>query len=286
MPDPVVPAVETTPVPTTTATPWHATLDAEHTGHIAAKGWNALSAEQAAVAAVQAHRAAELRLGIPADKILRMPEPTDAAGQRELFKRLGAPEKPEDYDLTGITFADAELGNRFNELVRKTAFENNIPRAMAETLVRSIHGFMDESNKTSTAATEATVAAAKDRLKVSWGPNYAANEFVAKQGAQAFGVDPETLNAMEGTLGYDKTMEFFRQVGSRIGEDKYVAAGGGSTGRSTPMTVEMAVARKAELMADPVWVKRYSDGGQTSAEFKELNACLTIIANAKDNGWR
>ena len=67
-------------------------------------------------------------------------------------------------------------------------------------------------------------------------------------------------------------------VGTKIGEDKFVAAANGPNGGI--MTQQQAVARKAELMADTFWRDRYLAGG--SAEVREMTNLVTIIAGGDD----
>ena len=45
-------------------------------------------------------------------------------------------------------------------------------------------------------------------------------EIIAQQAAKALGATPEQVAALESVVGYDKVMEMFRSIGSKIGEDK------------------------------------------------------------------
>ena len=58
--------------------------------------------------------------------------------------------------------------------------------------------------------------------------------------------------------GYAAIMEGMRRIGVGTSEDNFVERGTGSNG--SPTTREGAAARKAELMADPAWGKRYTSG--------------------------
>jgi hypothetical protein len=102
--------------------------------------------------------------------------------------------------------------------------------------------------------------------------------FVAKRAATALGVTPEAVAALEGVVGYKAVMELFRNVGSKIGEDKFVQSitPGGAPG---VMTKEQAVERKAALMADQVWTKAYLAGD--AAKAAEMLALNTMIVGSR-----
>ena len=105
------------------------------------------------------------------------------------------------------------------------------------------------------------------------GPEPRGQQFVAKQAAAKLGVTPEQVAALEQTVGYAKVMEMFRDIGTKIGEAKFVSSTGPTGGI---MTREQAVAKRAELMGDTNWAKRYLDGG--APEAREMNALLVLIA--------
>ena len=73
---------------------------------------------------------------------------------------------------------------------------------------------------------------------------------------------------------HHRVMEAMRRVGQSLGEDKYVAGSGSSSGGV--MTRDQAVARKAELMADRAWGKSYLEGDVAKA--REMTALNVIIA--------
>ncbi len=107
--------------------------------------------------------------------------------------------------------------------------------------------------------------------------------FVARQAAQALGIDPATVQTLENAIGYDKVMEMFRNVGARIGEDKYVQGGGSNGQGGGAMTQGQAMARKTELMADKGWVSKYLAGD--AAAQREMTALNTMIIGGDDTNW-
>lgn len=269
---PVVPPV----VPPVANSPWHVGLDSETLGHIQNRGWDKLEPKDAAAAAVKAHREAEKLMGVPADKLLRMPDPTDAAAVKSFWQRLGAPATAEEYKFDSLKFADEKPASpEFQAFARRLASENNLPADVATNIAKGMVGYLDQSTATEVAEKAAALTTEKATLAANWGANKDANLFVAQQAAAKLGVSPEAITALEGVVGYAATMEMFRKIGAATGEDTFI----GNPNPAIPgvMTRDQAVARKAELMADADWVKKYTDGGMASKEFKEMQALIGVI---------
>jgi hypothetical protein len=276
---------------------WHAGLDAELLGHAQTAGWDKLEPAAAAQAAVKAHREAQKMMGVPPDQIIKLPAADAGADAwRPIHQRLGAPEKPEGYDLTPVKLPTPELTAQFHSLVQKTAFEQGISKAAAEALITGVAGFYSKIDTDAAAATSATLAGQTQALEASWGAKgsetYKTNEAAARQAALALGWTTEEgatefFNTLDKTVGFDKVMQGLLKVNQRMGEDPFKSGGGGGTVRPGPMNYEMAVARREEIYKDTAWVARYNDektGGLNSPEGKELSYLNRIIADSKDRG--
>lgn len=281
MPDPIVdPAVTPPVVPTAD---WFAGItDTELRGHVTTRGWEKLPVDKALNEALNAHRSATVKLGIPEDQIIRMPGAEDVAGRKALMQRLGAPADPKDYTFEEAVFKDnPDRTSAFAEAMRATAARLNMPASMAQEVAKDIVGLLSSSEAAAATTAAGALAAEKDKLSESWGTKAEANLFVAKQGAAAVGVAPEAVVALEKAIGYAAVMEMFRNIGARLGEDRYVAPGsqGGPAG---PATREQAIARKAELFGDgtpgsgdQAWQKKYLAGDQDAN--RELQRILQQI---------
>jgi hypothetical protein len=134
---------------------------------------------------------------------------------------------------------------------------------------------MESEAAAETQTTQTTLAAQRQLLAANWGTNYETNLFIARQAATALGITPEIVQTLENQIGYDKVMEFLRNVGVRIGEDKYISTPGAG-GNNKVMTREQAVARVTELKQDKDWVARYLRGDKK--EFDEMTALNQMIA--------
>jgi hypothetical protein len=264
------------PADTGTATTWvPQDADAALRGHIETKGWNSMTPAEAAFAAAKAHKEAEAFVGAPADQMLRIPKPEDEAGTKAFWGKLGAPDDAAKYDFAGIKFSDGkDLQPEFVQKMQAAAFAQHLPQTAAQAMVKEVVGYLEGTKAAETAETTASLQAAQTALKQNWGSNYEANMFVARRAAQALGVPVEAVAALESQVGYDKVMEMFRQIGTKIGEDAFVR----NLNPNVPgvMSRDQAVAQLDQLKADDAWVKRYLDGG--AAERRQMDALTQIIA--------
>lgn len=269
----------TTATTTTTTTaadkPWFDGAAPEEIGYLQNRGEDKKTAREAALAAGKSHREAEKLLGAPADKIVRLPnDPNDAEGWRQVQRKLGAPADAKEYDFSTVKFSDGSpLDDKFVSLMREQAIGLGLSKDKAAAHVQAVVKFMDAAENADATEMQGKIAAEKTKLATNWGPNYEANLFVAKQAATKLGVTSEELTALGNTIGFAKTMELFRNVGTKIGEDKFVLSQ--APGGNGIMTKEQAVDRKSSLMKDEVWVKAYLGGD--AAKKAEMTALNTMI---------
>lgn len=258
------------------AKPWHdGKADAETLGHWQNKGWDPKDPGSIAIAATKAHREAERLIGAPASELIRMPKVGDEAGIKAMWQRLGVPADPKEYDFVALKFSDGKVTDEALDATLRASFSKvNIPKDAAASLAADIVKHFNGVKAAGDAELTANLAKEREALAKNWGTNEPANKLTATRAAAALGVGAEEIAALEKIVGYAKTMEMFRNIGSKIGEAKFI---GGDQDKPGIMSREQAIAKKGELMADTEWVKRYTAGGMKSAEFRELEALLTII---------
>lgn len=238
------------------------------------KGWDVSDPVKLATAVTQSYAEAQKFVGAPTNELIRMPKPGDEAGIKAMWQRLGAPVDAAGYDFTGVKVSEDDATNTaFHERMRSTAAALNLPKDVATSLAAALAKQQTDQAAEVAATGTAALEAAKAELRKNWGANFDANKFVAARAAQALGVDAETMNALESQIGYNKVMEMFRSIGTKIGEDKFVVGPGG--GGDKVMTRDQAVAQKQTLMQDQAWVKSYLDGD--AAKGREMTALNTLI---------
>jgi hypothetical protein len=149
----------------------------------------------------------------------------------------------------------------------------------ARLMARRFAEYAEKSEQATTATRAAAQTREQQELDRNWGANKEAFLFIARQAVKKLGWDADTINKLEGVVGYGKLMEGLRTLGTAMGEDKFVAnRGPGGTG---PMTREQAKATLAEKRADKEWVKRFSEqsAAKPGREWNEFMA-LTEMATA------
>lgn len=260
---------------TPAATHWYDGIDAEITDHFRNRGLLNGDARNAAVEMARSHRAAEALIGVPADRVLRLPaDPNDAAAMDAVYTRLGRPAKAEEYNFGEVKYASGDkLGDDFTGRARNLAFALNLPPAQAQRMVSEIVKWSDAEDAREAQEAQVAQKEAEDRLKANWGANYDANLFIAKNAAQRLGISAEAVDALTklNGVGYDKVLEMFRDLGVRLGEDKFVTTQDGKGGGNTVMTKEQAFDKYFELTSDADFTSKYLNGdGAAKRELEGL----------------
>lgn len=242
--------------------PWHAGLEGEILGHVQNKGWDKLDAPAAVAAMAQAHREAERRLGVPADQLVRLPTKPDDEGWNAVWERLGAPKEASAYDLAPVKFKDGgELEDGFVSLMRDTAHKLHLSPNGAQDMAKAFVGFMEEAEAREAADAAATAEMEKRKLADNWKTMMEANTFIAKQAIEKVGLSKEFAENLERQVGYADTMETFRRIGMMMQEPGFVTGQRGGSEPPALVSREAAQARLTELQSDPVWFKRFYEGG-------------------------
>jgi hypothetical protein len=258
------------------AKPWFDGIEPEIIGHWDNKGWKKEDQKALVTEVTKAWRAAEKFVGAPADQILRLPKDSaDEAGIKAMRARLGVPEDGKGYDFTSVKRADgSDLDPALSDTLRGVLHKAGVPKDAAPDAVKALVKHFDDQGAATGSAQAAKLLEEKGALQKDWGTNFEFNRLTAMTGARRLGLDPESVNALEGVAGYAKTMEALRRIGAGTTEDTFVDKGAGGS----PVTAAGAVARKAELMADPAWAGRYLAGG--AAEKREMDNLLLLISGA------
>lgn len=273
-----VPPGNGTPPPTPPADPWYkGKVDDRTIGH-----WqNRFAAKmndpaELALAVTQSYLEAERFIGAPPNQIVRLPQdPKDEAGWKAVWSKLGAPGDAKDYALTGPD--GKPLPADVDALLRDTASKTNMTKDAASAMASAVAKHLESSQVQSAANKQAALQQEHEALQKNWGANVEANKLLAKLTAQKLGVGEAEVVALEQAVGYAKVMEMFRSLGQRMGEDKFITNNGSGVNNGI-MSVQQAVARRSELMADKAWVDRYF---QNDAQcVREMSAVNTIIASA------
>jgi hypothetical protein len=254
--------------------PWHAGIEAETLGFWQNKGLAVDDPKALAASLTKSYRELERHMGVPPDQLIKLPKAGAPAEEwKAVWNRLGAPNEAKEYDFNGVKFNGQDLDPGFADSMRSALAQAFVPKDRATGIVQSVVKYLEDAEKAETAVTTSKVAEEKANLQKNWGTNFDYNHLKAIEGARRLGITPEAVKALEGQVGYAATMEAFRKIGAGTTEDMFVDSVRGTAGN--PVTREGAIARKAELEKNAVWVKRYLSGDADAG--REMNALIQQI---------
>lgn len=271
--DEITPAPAPVPAP-----PWYGAPDAETLGYMQARGYDKMTPDKAFFEAAKAHREAEHLVGVPKDQLLRLPAKDDVKGWNDVWGRLGRPETKDKYDFSIFKKEDGTplLEKEAAETLMDLAYSLNLPNDSAKLLVQKLMQISENEQKQSSAQNSGEHARQLETLKNNWAHNAAANTVVAQNAARALGLDPVALDTKGApvTIPYAQAQELFRQVGSKIGEDKFVSSGTGNI-QNGPMSREQAQYKMSQLRDDALWREKYFKGDAVAVqEFNDITRML------------
>ncbi len=270
MVDPVV-----TPV-VVPATPWHQGVEAETLGFWQNKGYDLTDQKAFATKITEHYRNAEKHLGVPQDRILRLPEKADDAdGWKGIYQRLGVPKDVKEYDFAGIKFTDGtELDEQFTTAMRSELHKANVAKDKAPDIVKAVIKYLDDADNAEATIRESEKTAQIQKVLKDWGANRAENENYSLQALKRLEISQPEYDKLAGVIGYDRAAEIFRKIGAGFKEAPYVD--GVTPG--APTTAQGAKARLAELEADKAWGAKLNKGD--AATWREFRALSEQIAAA------
>lgn len=260
------------------AKPWYdGHAEGPFLGHLQTHGWDKLTPAEVALKASQSHYEASKFLGVDPKLLVRLPkDAADQAALQNIRSKLGVPADAKEYDFSTLKFKDGTaLDETTTNRLRALAAKSFLTKDQALTAGQEVIEAMDADEAAEATEYETKLAAEKDTLAKNWGSNRNANAVVAKNAAQTLGVSAEAITAMEKTMGYAAVMEMFRNIGVRIGEDKFITNGPGGQG-GTFMSKEAADARLEQLTNSSDFQTRF--GNREPAAMKEFDDLTRISA--------
>lgn len=233
-------------------------------GYLQNRGLDKLSPAEAAFKTIEAHRAAEAKLGVPSNQLVRLPKnEEDAEGREALWKALGRPGEAKDYGLGDIPDVDQQFVDLFGPI----AHSANLTKQQAQDVTRALAEFTAKNTHDEIEAQKAATAVEKQEIAKEWGQYAQANALTVEKAFEKLGFKEEEVGAIVNALGYKRTMSTFLEIGSKLGEDVFVTNQlPGGPGRYTP---QGARDRIEELKRDTAWTQAYLNGD--TAKIKEFS---------------
>lgn len=260
VPPAAVPPVATPPVGTPPAAEtWFSTFDEETRGHLQNRGWDKLTPDKAAAEAVKAHRNAEHKLGIPSDRILRLPEKLEGADMAPIYDRLGRPQSPKDYAIDVVP-EGREKDDAFVEWGRKTFHKLGLSKAQGEALAKDWNEYAVAQITGMQTATAGEIERDVADLKKEQGAAYEQFVSIADRATGALGISPEEAQGIRAIIGTKRAMTLFNEIGTKVMEDGFQSSGQGGGLSGKIRTPEQARAEMTDLRNDADFRKKLISG--------------------------
>lgn len=230
---------------------WTSGLGEEHLQVVQAKGWDSPAA------AIDSYRNAEKLIGADPNQILKLPNEFNNETLAPIYDKLGRPADPKDYDFSGVT----EDNKDFIEAFAPLAHANGLTKQQAAEIARGIAEASGQAVEAQNTELSMKLDQEKQALAKEWGSKLEENTTLAKQAAQEFGVEADTIDALEKVMGFSKVMKLFNQIGAKISEHGYKGGEEGGNKFGSAMTPGEAQAKIKELEADPKFQEAWHDKG-------------------------
>lgn len=173
----------------------------------------------------------EKLMGVPQERIVKLPGDDKPESWQEIYNRLGRPETADGYKIPV-----PEGGNPdFAKTAAAWFHEAGLNQRQAEVVATKWNAFAAQQAQAQQAEMAVKGKEQSDRLKVEWGSAHDANIAISSKAAKTFGFTPEVIDKMQEAVGFDGVMKLMHAIGSKIGEDGFVVGdGGGSGGAKSP----------------------------------------------------
>lgn len=193
--------------------PWYKEIPAEFQTSLTAKGWDKLPALEAPKVLSDAYFNLEKLLGADrAGRTVVLPKEDASPEEKRAFAaKLGAPEKPEGYEIKAPDGAPQELVKD----AQKWMHDLGLPKAQGEQLAQKYL----EAEAANFKAFQAEGAKAIDTLKVEWGADYDKNTEAGRRAVRSLGLDADAITRIERSLGTAQMVKLFAKIGGNVLED-------------------------------------------------------------------
>lgn len=211
---------------------------------------------------VNGYRNYEKYQGVPQEKLLKLPDENNADEVNAFYKKLGRPDKAEDYKFEIAEGQDDAIA----KAIAPELFKIGLSQKQAAAIYKTLETAKIEQGK----AAEAAAIKAEEDLKTEWGSNYDNNLKAAQQAAKIAGVTPEQIEALQKATDYKTVMNIFKNLASKFGEDVLRGAGDNRQSRFT-LTPQQAREKIEQLKSNAEWVAKMNSGDKAALqEYDEL----------------
>jgi hypothetical protein len=230
-------------------------LDETGLALVAERGWKAPGD------VLQSYRNLETAVGVPPERLIKLPAPRDAGDPKvwnEIFTKMG---KPVSADKYTIPVPEGDKGE-FAKVAKDWFHGANLTQNQATTLATKWNEYTAAQTQAAKAAQDAKNSESVTELKRVWGSEYEANSALADKAAEKFGMTQQHFDALKEKMGPKDAMQWLFNIGKAMGVEEANPKGfennngaGASTHKLTP---DQAMAKIQALKKDPTFAKMFT----------------------------
>ncbi len=203
---------------------------------------------------VQSYRNLEKLMGVPPDRIVKLPGEKDAPeAWNQVYDRLGRPKAAADYK---IPVPEGDSGE-FAKLIAPVFHEAGLSTGQVHKIAEKYNGMMKAETERVTNAAKEAHTAEMTTLQTEWGADWQKNNDVVDKAAESFGMTKDHVLALKQAMGPAAAMKFLHNIGSKIAVEGAFHAGD-TDGGFKAMTPELAQAAIARNNGDQSFVQRFN----------------------------
>lgn len=232
--------------------PWYSSMPSNFQTALQAKGWNGLSKDEALTQVLDSYVNLEKLIGADkAGRTVTLPKDDATPEERlEFFKKLGTPEKPEEYGFADIK----DLPDTVKPLLTEAQdwmHKAGLPKQMGANLLAEVA-------KAEVAKAEAWNQQSQsdmNALSLEMGAEFDNKIELARRATRAAGIDQASMLKMEQALGTKQMLKMMMTFGDNLREAEAPAVGNG--GAQFQQSSEAAKSEIAGLFQDKDFMANY-----------------------------
>lgn len=232
-----------------TSVSWLSGANEDTIGYVTNKGW------KAPTDIVEGYRNLEKYVGVPQDKLLRLPDwnKADKVELDQFYNKLGRPADPKGYELP---LPEGDSGE-FADWAKGIFHESGLTATQAKNIAAKWNEYQNSQAQKVNEIGQQKFQEQESTLKREWGQAFEQEVGFAKKAAKGLGLQEAQIDALQSVLGFDGLMKMMNSIGRKLGEDNFVSGGPSGDG---PMTPANAKAKIQALKGDKDWVQKYLSG--------------------------
>lgn len=208
-------------------------------------------------AALASHQSLEKMMGGPANELVRIPsDGFSVETNRDLFTRLGMPDKAEGYEFAIPEGMEAD--QPMQDWARETFHMLGLSTDQGAKLNEAFNERIQVQNTEAHEAHAADVQLGDSKLQKEWGNGYEGALRQGQMATKALGLSTDMVDAIESKIGYEATMKWAANLGAKLTSEDSFELGhpaDGGDNDTFDMSPDKARARYQTLLADKEWVK-------------------------------